>query len=122
MTRLMAGRLGEEVTMIRAPLTLGALLTLSLGVLSPAAAAPGEQGKGLIPVRVTTFTPTPALVVADALGYFAAEGLAVSWELIASSTAQMQGLVAGEADITITAFDNLLASATREGAPSVTFA
>src|SRR4051794_3782505 len=97
-------------------------LTALLSILSPATAEPVGQSKALTPLRVIALSPHATMVLGEALGYFAAEGLTVSWELTGSSTAQMQGLIDGRADVTITAFDNLLASATREGIPSVAFA
>ena len=99
-----------------------ALTAAALGALAPLlmAMSPAEQ-KGPIPLRVITFIPFPALVAADERGYFAAENLAVSWEITPSSTVQMQGLTGGRWDIGITAFDNLLASRVREGVQSVAY-
>src|SRR5829696_7976328 len=98
------------------------LTAAAFGALAPLliAMSPAEQ-KGPIPLRVITFIPYPALVAADERGYFAAENLAVSWEITPSSTVQMQGLTGGRWDIGITAFDNLLASRVREGVQSVAY-
>jgi ABC-type nitrate/sulfonate/bicarbonate transport system substrate-binding protein len=92
--------------------------------LAPAhlAAGPAERLKGPTRLRLITFVRYPALEAAQVLGYFAAEDLAVSVALTPSSTVQMQGLAAGRWDVAITAFDNLLVSATREGVQSVAFA
>jgi ABC-type nitrate/sulfonate/bicarbonate transport system substrate-binding protein len=87
----------------------------------PPAAAPHRRGRGPTPLRISTFVQYPALEVAAELGYFDAEGLAVSVERTPSSLVQMQGLTAGRWDVAITAFDNLLVSVTREGVPSVAF-
>ena len=84
-------------------------------------AVPRRQGEGPTALRVITFVRYPALEVGAALGYFDAEKLAVSVELTPSSLTQMQGLTAGRWDVAITAFDNLLVSATREGVRSVAF-
>jgi ABC-type nitrate/sulfonate/bicarbonate transport system substrate-binding protein len=73
-------------------------------------------------LKLITFVRYPPLEAALELGYFEDEGLAVGVELTPSSLAQMQGLTAGRWDLAITAFDNLLVSAIREGVPSVTFA
>ncbi len=81
-----------------------------------------EQTKGLRPLRVIGFTRYPPLVAAQEFGYFAAEGLDVTFDITPSSTFQMQGLARGEWDVAMTAFDNLLASATREGVQSRAFA
>jgi ABC-type nitrate/sulfonate/bicarbonate transport system substrate-binding protein len=86
------------------------------------AMGPSEQAKGPVLLRVITFVPYPALVVADEHGLFAAENLAVNWEITPSSTVQMQGLTSGRWEIAITSFDNLLASHVREGVRSVAFA
>ena len=68
------------------------------------------------------FQQNPPLVAAQEFGYFAAEGLAVTLDITPSSTFQMQGLTRGDWDLALTAFDNLLASATREGVQSAAFA
>lgn len=100
-----------------------ALTAVALGSLAPLLLGMGPTvQKGPTLLRVITFVPYPALVAADERGYFAAENLTVSWEITPSSTVQMQGLTAGRWDIAITAFDNLLASRTREGVQSVAFA
>src|SRR5690349_11922151 len=83
--------------------------------------APRGQGEESTALRVITFVRYPALEAAEALGYFDDEHLAVSVELTPSSLVQMQGLAAGRWDVAITAFDNLLVSATREGVPAVAF-
>ena len=46
----------------------------------------------------------------------------MSVDITPSSTFQMQGLTRGDWDLALTAFDNLLASATREGVQSTAFA
>jgi ABC-type nitrate/sulfonate/bicarbonate transport system substrate-binding protein len=104
------------------PLLLAACAIAPLAVLpSLLSASPAEQGKGPVPLRVILFVHYPPLVAAQELGSFADENLAVSVEVTPSSTVQMQGLTQGRWEIAITAFDNLLASATREGVQSVAF-
>jgi ABC-type nitrate/sulfonate/bicarbonate transport system substrate-binding protein len=80
-----------------------------------------REGEESAALRVVTFVRYPALEVAAARGYFEAEGLAVGVEVTPSSLVQMQGLAAGRWDVAITAFDNLLVSAAREGVRSVAF-
>jgi ABC-type nitrate/sulfonate/bicarbonate transport system substrate-binding protein len=108
------------------PAVLIAVMATGALLGSPALGAPGEvpaaQTKGLRPLRVIGFVQYPPLVAAQEFGYFAAEGLDVSVDITPSSTFQMQGLTRGDWDLALTAFDNLLASATREGVQSVAFA
>jgi ABC-type nitrate/sulfonate/bicarbonate transport system substrate-binding protein len=103
-----------------------ALVVLALGLLGlpalPLAAAPAEQGKGTVPLRLVVFTVAPALAVARDRGYLEAEGLAVTVDTIGNSTEQMQGFTAGRWDVVHTLFDNLLAYAERTGVQAVAFA
>ncbi len=80
---------------------------------------PAHSKEDLTTIRIITFTRYPPMEIADELGFFADEGLAVTIENTPSSTAQMQGLAAGQWDVAITAFDNLLASTEREGTQSL---
>ncbi|HZR98425.1 MAG TPA: ABC transporter substrate-binding protein [Chloroflexota bacterium] len=88
----------------------------------PLAAAPAEQGKGALPLRLVVFTVAPALAAARDRGYLAAERLDVSIDTTNNSTDQMQGFAAGRWDVVHTLFDNLLAYADRAGVQSVAFA
>ncbi len=139
-----AGLLGPLSRSALVPLAaLGAMLALPMlsiassgpdpGGRQPSAVGPQQlgsgtmdsalgQSKGLRTLRVIGFTRYPPLLAAQELGYFAAEGLDVQFDITPSSTYQMQALVRGDYDIAMTAFDNLLASATREGVQSQAFA
>jgi len=67
-------------------------------------------------IRFNTFSANAAVVIAEAQGLFAREGLAVDMIITRSSTEQMRGLSQGTFDIASTAFDNVLAWSGREGA------
>ena len=94
---------------------LAAVMTLSpmLADASP------EPQKGPRPVRFITFSSDAATVATQALGFFAAEGLAVDRTETPDSTAQMRGLSQGTWDIASTGFDNVLAWSGREDAEIV---
>lgn len=101
------------------------LALLVLGLLLPPAllaAEPPAQPKGVTPLRMIIFNLVPPLAAAQEFGYLEAERLAVTVDVTPSSTAQMQALAAGQYDVARTLFDNLLASATREGVQTVAFA
>ena len=100
---------------------LAALLALaSITALWPlvGAASPDPQ-KGLLRLRLITFTVDPATVAAQARGFFAAEGLDVELIVTPNSTVQMQGLANGEYEVASTAFDNVLGWSGRAGGPEI---
>jgi ABC-type nitrate/sulfonate/bicarbonate transport system substrate-binding protein len=94
---------------------LAALVALSPW---PAAASPDTQ-KGLQVLRFITFSTEPATLVAQARGFFAAEGLDVAITITPSSTEQMRGLSQGTWDIASTGFDNVLAWSGRDAGPEI---
>lgn len=69
-----------------------------------------------LPIRFNTFSANAAVIIAEARGLFANEGLSVETTITRSSTEQMRGLSQGTFDIASTAFDNVLAWSGREGA------
>ena len=104
-------------------LAVAVLVLVLLGMPRlPPLAAPAEQGKSALPLRLVVFTVAPALAAARDQGYLEAEGLAVSIDTMNNSTDQMQGFAAGRWDVVHTLFDNLLAYADRAGVQSVAFA
>jgi len=104
---------------IRAILVTGAVLAALPAPLM--AADPTPQGKGLETIRYISFnlSQEAALVVAQARGFFAAEGLDVDITITPNSTVQMRGLSDGTWDMGTTSFDNVLAWSGREGTPIV---
>jgi len=60
-------------------------------------------------VRLIAFSRAPALVAAFERGFFAAEGLEVTFTRATSSRAQLDALLAGEHDVAHTAADNVVA-------------
>lgn len=60
-------------------------------------------------MRLVAFSRPPALAVASRRGFFADEGLEVSFTRAASSRAQLDALLAGEHDVAHTAADNIVA-------------
>ncbi|HEU5288336.1 MAG TPA: ABC transporter substrate-binding protein [Candidatus Limnocylindria bacterium] len=60
-------------------------------------------------MRLVAFSRPPALVVASRRGFFADEGLEVSFTPTASSRAQLDALLAGDHDVAHTAADNVVA-------------
>lgn len=60
-------------------------------------------------MRLVAFSRPPALVVASRRGFFADEGIEVSFTRTASSRAQLDALLAGEHDVAHTAADNVVA-------------
>lgn len=73
-------------------------------------------------MRLNVFIHDAGVVVANARGLFAAEGLEVDTTVTRSSTEQMRGISAGTYDIGQTAFDNVLAWSAREGAEIIAVA
>lgn len=75
-------------------------------------------GSATEPVRVVAFPGAPNLPVFAALerGFFARRGVDVSLELTPSSVAQAERAAAGEFDLAMTAFDNVVAYAEGQGA------
>jgi ABC-type nitrate/sulfonate/bicarbonate transport system substrate-binding protein len=99
--------------------TMAVLLTLVAIPTLRAEAGPDAQ-KGLRTLRMIVFTSADAATaVAQARGFFAAEGLDVEVIITPNSTVQMRGLGTGEFDIASTAFDNVLYWSGREGAEIV---
>jgi ABC-type nitrate/sulfonate/bicarbonate transport system substrate-binding protein len=82
-----------------APPVSSAAAAASTGAAS-AADAPRELTLGV-------FAPTLPLIVADRLGFFADEGLAVTFAQVTSSTQQFQSLRSGEYDLVLTSPDNV---------------
>ena len=107
--------------MLKDRLVAAATITLLALVPVLAATASTAQSQEPLALRLVYFYPYAAFEAAQELGYVAQERLAVTAEVTPSSTVQMQGLVSGRWDIGITAFDNLLASRTREGEQSVAY-
>lgn len=68
------------------------------------------------PLRLVTFSRPPALLAAEAKGFFTAHGLRVTHEVTSSSTEQIRGLLGGRWDIAHTAADNVMAYVDRERA------
>jgi ABC-type nitrate/sulfonate/bicarbonate transport system substrate-binding protein len=91
------------------------------GPLGRPVAAQGTKG-GLTPIRLITFTPGVVLSVAQARGFFAAQGLQVEHTLTSSSQQLMQGVIDGTYDIAFTNPDNWIVYVTRDNADVFMFA
>lgn len=66
-------------------------------------------------LRVVGYYPLPALVAAEKKGFFAREGLAVSFEIATFAPEHNRGMAEGRWDISITSPDTMIARATRDG-------
>jgi ABC-type nitrate/sulfonate/bicarbonate transport system substrate-binding protein len=76
-------------------------MALLVGLSPPgSAAAPRKLTLGV-------FAPTLPLIAADRLGFFAEEGLTVTFAQVTSSTQQFQSLRSGEYDLALTSPDNV---------------
>src|ERR687885_2174280 len=73
-------------------------------------------------IRLISFSKPPALVAAQANGFFERENLTVEVELTRGSIEQIRGLLEGRWDIAHTAADNVMAYDDREGADLFVFA
>src|SRR5437764_8146750 len=104
---------------VRAILVIAAVLA-TLPV-SPMAASPAPQGKGLETIRFITFSlrTEGAVVAGRARGFFAAEGLDVEITLTPNSTVLMRGIGEGTWEVGSAAFDNVLAWSGRDGGPPI---
>ena len=66
-------------------------------------------------LRVVGYYPLPAFVAAEKKGFFAREGLAVSFEIATFAPEHNRGMAEGRWDISITSPDTMIARATRDG-------
>jgi ABC-type nitrate/sulfonate/bicarbonate transport system substrate-binding protein len=66
-------------------------------------------------LRVVGYYPLPAFVAADKMGFFAREGVAVSFEIATFAPEHNRGMAEGRWDISITSPDTMIARATRDG-------
>ncbi len=66
-------------------------------------------------IRLVGYYPLPAFVVAEKKGFFAREGLAVSFEIATFAPEHNRGMAEGRWDISITSPDTMIARATRDG-------
>ena len=98
---------------------LGILLAAACGGSGTAQPAPGSpppivQLKVSIPVAKTAFAQAD-LAVADAEGFFKAQGLEVSFQNLASGVKSVDSVVAGDSDIGGSSIEPVLAAAAKGG-------
>ncbi len=86
------------------------------GPLAARATAQGQAPTARYALKVITFTPPLALVVAQERGFFAAEGLEVENVITQSSAQLMRGVIDGTYDIGCTNPDNWITYVVRDGA------
>jgi ABC-type nitrate/sulfonate/bicarbonate transport system substrate-binding protein len=104
--------------------TMRKLCVLSLLVLfvCTAICAAAQEKKTLEPLKLILFTPPSPLVVGEAKGFFAEEGIKLDITLTRNSVEQIRGILAGTWDLAQTATDNVVAYVESEGADLVVLA
>jgi ABC-type nitrate/sulfonate/bicarbonate transport system substrate-binding protein len=98
-----------------------ALFVVVLLVCSAMSAAAQEK-KGLEPLKLVLFTQRSPLVVGQAKGFFAEEGIRLDITLTRNSVEQIRGILAGTWDLAQTATDNVIAYVESEGVDLAVFA
>ena len=91
-----------------------ALFVLVL-LLCSAMFAAAQEKKALDPLKLILFTPPSPLVVGEAKGFFADEGIKLDITLTRNSVEQIRGILAGTWDLAQTATDNVIAYVESEG-------
>lgn len=90
-------------------------LFLLLLILCFTLSASAEEKKPLDPLKLILFTLPSPLVVGEAKGFFAEEGIRLDKTLTRNSVEQIRGILAGTWDLAQTATDNVIAYVESEG-------
>ena len=98
------------------------LLTLLVLFFSSAMSFAAQEKKVLEPLKLILFTPPSPLVVGEAKGFFAQEGIKLEMTLTRNSVEQIRGILAGTWDLAQTATDNVIAYVESEGVDLAVFA
>ena len=97
-------------------------LSLLVLIFCFAMSAAAEEKKALDPLKLILFTPPSPLVVGEAKGFFAEEGIKLDLTSTRNSVEQVRGILAGTWDLAQTATDNVIAYVESEGVDLVVLA